>query len=43
MAFKKLKNAPEKKIMYSGNWKREKTLFERHQNNMAKGVDFSPE
>ena len=38
--FKKIKNIPWKKNIYSGNWKLEGTLFERHQNNKAIGVDY---
>ena len=37
--FKKIKKYPLKKFIYSGNWKLEKTIFERHQHNTAKGVD----
>ena len=31
---------PLKKFIYIGNWKLEKPLFERHQNNTAMGVDY---
>ena len=37
--FKKFKMSPEK-IIYIGNWKLEKTLSERHQNNTVMGVDY---
>ena len=34
---------PLKKFIFSGNWKLEKTLFERHQNNTAIEVDYLTE
>ena len=38
--FKKIKSFPWKKFIYSGNWKLEKTRFDRHKNNAAIGVDY---
>ena len=38
--LKILKMSPEKKFIYSGNWKLKKTLFEKHHNNTAMGVDY---
>ena len=39
-SFKKIQECPLKKFIYSGNWKREKTSFERYQNNTAIGSDY---
>ena len=38
--IQKNSKCPLKKFIYSGNWKLEKTLSERHQNNTAIGVDL---